>query len=114
LESDAGVVLIDEFEKADSAVFNYFLDVLENGKLTSTRAEEYDVDGFVIIFTSNISQVGFKERISPELRSRFDYVEVFNLLTDADKEKFVKFWHREIRRDERGNKVIQEDGDDWS
>lgn len=71
LDSDVGVILIDEFEKADSAVFNYFLDVLENGKITNTRAEEYDVSGFVIIFTSNISREDFENKISPELRSRF-------------------------------------------
>jgi ATP-dependent Clp protease ATP-binding subunit ClpC len=96
LESDVGVILIDEFEKADSAVYNYFLDVLENGKVTNTRAEEYDVDGFVIVFTSNISKENFENKISPELRSRFDYVGVFNLLTEEDKTKFVKYRFSEI------------------
>ena len=66
LESDVGVILIDEFEKASTAVFNYFLDVLENGKITNTRAEEYDVSGFIIIFTSNISKESFESKISPE------------------------------------------------
>lgn len=96
LDSDVGVILIDEFEKADSAVFNYFLDVLENGKITNTRAEEYDVSGFIIVFTSNISKENFESKISPELRSRFDYVGIFNLLTDEDKEKFVKYRFSEI------------------
>lgn len=96
LESDVGVILIDEFEKADSAVFNYFLDVLENGKITNTRAEEYDVSGFIIVFTSNISKEDFENKISPELRSRFDYVGIFNLLTDEDKIKFVKYRFSEI------------------
>lgn len=96
LESDVGVILIDEFEKASTAVFNYFLDVLENGKITNTRAEEYDVSGFIIIFTSNISKESFESKISPELRSRFDYVGEFNLLTDEDKVKFVKFRFGEI------------------
>lgn len=96
LETDVGVILIDEFEKADSAVFNYFLDVLENGKITNTRAEEYDVSGFIIIFTSNISKENFEGKISPELRSRFDYVGIFNLLTDEDKTKFVKYRFSEI------------------
>ena len=96
LDSDVGVILIDEFEKADSAVFNYFLDVLENGKITNTRAEEYDVSGFIIVFTSNISKENFENKISPELRSRFDYVGIFNLLTDEDKLKFVKYRFSEI------------------
>lgn len=90
-ESDIGLILIDEFEKADSAVFNYFLDVLENGKIVNSQAEEYDVNGYIIVFTSNISKEDFKKRISPELRSRFDYKGMFNLLTDEDKQKFVHF-----------------------
>lgn len=90
-ESDIGLILIDEFEKADNAVFNYFLDVLENGKVVNSQAEEYDVNGYIIVFTSNISKEDFKKKISPELRSRFDYKGMFNLLTDEDKLKFVHF-----------------------
>lgn len=90
-ESDIGLILIDEFEKADNAVFNYFLDVLENGKIVNSQAEEYDVSGYIIVFTSNITKENFKSKISPELRSRFDYKGMFNLLTDEDKKKFVHF-----------------------
>lgn len=90
-ESDVGLILIDEFEKADNAVFNYFLDVLENGKIVNSQADEYDVNGYIIVFTSNISKENFKKKISPELRSRFDYKGMFNLLTDEDKRKFVHF-----------------------
>ena len=90
-ESDIGLILIDEFEKADNAVFNYFLDVLENGKVVNSQAEEYDVNGYIIVFTSNISKENFKKKISPELRSRFDYKGIFNLLTYEDKQKFVHF-----------------------
>lgn len=67
------------------------LDVLESGKIVNSRAEEYDVNGYIIVFTSNISIKDFKNKISPELRSRFDYKGMFNLLTDEDKLKFVHF-----------------------
>ena len=90
-ETDVGLILIDEFEKANNAVFNYFLDVLENGKIINSQAEEYDVNGYIIVFTSNISKDDFKNRISPELRSRFDYKGIFNLLTKEDKQKFIHF-----------------------
>ncbi len=90
-ESDIGLILIDEFEKANNAVFNYFLDVLESGKIVNSRAEEYDVNGYIIVFTSNISKDDFKNKISPELRSRLDYKGMFNLLTDEDKLKFMHF-----------------------
>ena len=45
----------------------------------------------IIVFTSNITKENFKNKISPELRSRFDYKGIFNLLTDEDKKKFVHF-----------------------
>lgn len=95
-ESDIGLILIDEFEKADNAVFNYFLDVLENGKIVNSQADEFDVNGYIIVFTSNMPKEDFKKRISPELRSRFDYKGVFNLLTNEDKTKFVHFRINEI------------------
>ncbi|MEG0979822.1 MAG: AAA family ATPase [Oscillospiraceae bacterium] len=90
-ESDVGLILIDEFEKANNAVFNYFLDVLENGRIVNSQADEYDANGYIIVFTSNITKENFKSKISPELRSRLDYKGVFNLLTDEDKTKFVHF-----------------------
>ena len=90
-ESDIGLILIDEFEKANTAVFNYFLDILENGKIINSQAQEYDINGYIIVFTSNINKEDFIDKISPELRSRFDYKGIFNLLTEIDKKKFVHY-----------------------
>lgn len=89
--SDTGVILIDEFEKSNSTLFNYFLDVLENGKMVSSLAHEIDLNGFIIIFTSNISKENFKQVISPELRSRFDYKGYFSILKAMDKLRYVEF-----------------------
>lgn len=90
-DTDIGVILIDEFEKSNATLFNYFLDVLESGKLISSLAEEIDLDGFIIVFTSNISKEDFSNKISPELRSRFDYKCQFTLLYNEDKKKYVEF-----------------------
>lgn len=90
-QSDTGLILIDEFEKANNAVFNYFLDVLESGKIVNSQAEEYNANGYIFVFTSNMSKEDFMTKISPELRSRFDYKGIFNLLSDEDKKKFVHF-----------------------
>lgn len=90
-ESDTGIILIDEFEKSNSTLFNYFLDVLENGKMVSSLSHEIDLNGFIIIFTSNISKENFKNVISPELRSRFDYKGYFSILKNQDKLKYVEF-----------------------
>lgn len=90
-DTDIGVILIDEFEKSNASLFNYFLDVLESGKIISSMAEEIDLNGFIVVFTSNISKEDFPLRISPELRSRFDYKGQFTLLYNEDKEKYVEF-----------------------
>lgn len=89
-DSDTGVILIDEFEKGDSIIYNYFLDVLENGKMTNSQGEDIDLDGYVIIFTSNLKPQEFDDFLSPELRSRFNYIGIFQALKNTDKERFVK------------------------
>ena len=89
--TDVGVILIDEFEKSNATLFNFFLDVLESGKMVSSQAVEIDINGFIIIFTSNITKEEFPSRISPELRSRFDYKGHFTRLSNQDKRKYVEY-----------------------
>ena len=105
-DTDIGIILIDEFEKSNAALFNYFLDVLESGKITSSLADEMDLNGFIIVFTSNIRKENFKTHISPELRSRFDYKGLFSLLYKDDKERFVSFRTKNIIK--KYNNVIEE------
>ncbi|RZF62938.1 ATP-dependent Clp protease ATP-binding subunit [Sphingobacterium corticibacterium] len=95
-DTDIGVLLIDEFEKSNATLFNYFLDVLESGKMTSSLGDEIDLNGFIVVFTSNISKEDFPKRISPELRSRFDYKCMFTLLRSQDKRKYLEFRTKSI------------------
>lgn len=97
-ETDVGVLLIDEFEKSNASLFNYFLNVLETGIMESSLGEQMDLNGFIIIFTSNISKEDFKKRISPELRSRFDYKCMFTLLDNLEKRKYIEFRAEKIRK----------------
>lgn len=90
-DSDVGVLLIDEFEKSNATLFNYFLNVLETGIIEGSLAQQIDLNGFIIVFTSNISKEDFPKRISPELRSRFDYKCQFTLLSNEDKIKYIEF-----------------------
>lgn len=90
-DTNIGVLLIDEFEKANTTLFNYFLDVLETGIIEGSLGQKIDLNGFIIIFTSNISKEDFPKRISPELRSRFDYKCQFTLLSNIDKVKYIEF-----------------------
>lgn len=97
-DTDVGILLIDEFEKSNTALFNYFLNVLETGVMESSLGEQMDLNGFIIIFTSNISKEDFKKRISPELRSRFDYKCIFTLLSNEDKIKYIEFRAKTISK----------------
>ena len=48
------VVLFDEIEKAHPEVFNVFLQVLDDGRLTDGQGRTVDFRNTVIIMTSNI------------------------------------------------------------
>lgn len=86
-----GVLLCDEFEKTTRPVFLFFLELLEEGYFTDSMAREYDMDGFIIVFTSNIqTENDYKKTIPPELQTRFDLVCEFEQPTSADKRKFLE------------------------
>lgn len=89
-KSKVGVLLCDEFEKTTRPVFSYFLELLEEGKFTDSLAREYDLDGYIIIFTSNIrNESEYKKTIPPELQTRFDLVCEFQPLKYDDKTRFI-------------------------
>ena len=48
------VILLDEMEKAHPNVFNMFLQILDDGRLTSGRGEVVYFSESIIIFTSNL------------------------------------------------------------
>lgn len=87
--SNSGVILIDEFEKGDSAVWSFFLDLLENGKFTDSQGEEHDLNGYTIVFTSNTPRADVREKFPPELLSRLNLKVDFAPLSDKEKKVFV-------------------------
>lgn len=90
-ESKSTVILIDEFEKASQEVHNFFLELLADGKFTDSQGREYDLNKYIIIFTSNIDDDEYNRRIPPELRSRFDLVYKMVLLTKDEKQSYIKY-----------------------
>lgn len=89
-KSKVGVLLCDEFEKTTRPVFSFFLELLEEGRFTDSMAREYDMDGYIIIFTSNLlSEAEYKKAIPPELQTRFDLVCEFEKPTMAEKTAFL-------------------------
>jgi len=89
-KSKVGMLLCDEFEKTNRPVFSFFLELLEEGHFTDSMAREYDMDGYIIVFTSNIpNEAEYKKTIPQELQTRFDLVCEFEEPTSAEKVEFL-------------------------
>ena len=89
-KSKVGVLLCDEFEKTTRPVFSFFLELLEEGQFTDSMAREYDMDGYIIIFTSNLqNEAAYMKVIPPELQTRFDLVCEFEEPTLSEKTSFL-------------------------
>lgn len=89
--SRSKVILIDEFEKASKPVYNFFLQLLEDGFFTDLMGREYNLEKYIIVFTSNIAKEKVVEYLSPELRSRFNLKCALYPLNLEDKIKYVDF-----------------------
>jgi len=63
------VVLFDEIEKAHPEVFNLFLQVLDDGRLTDGHGRTVDFRNAVLIMTSNIGSVHIQEIIEQRERA---------------------------------------------
>ena len=106
------ILLFDEVEKAHPDVFNIFLQLLDEGKVTGSNGKEVNAKNCIIILTSNLgsadserSMIGFgstertgeddkalKEFFKPEFRNRLDLVCKFSKLEPlAIKKIVVKF-----------------------
>ena len=93
------VVLFDEIEKAHPDVFNIFLQLLDEGRLTDSKGRVVDFRNTMIIMTSNIGtayisdeSIPYEERrggveqemklhFKPEFLNRLDEIIIFNPLT---------------------------------
>jgi ATP-dependent Clp protease ATP-binding subunit ClpA len=106
------IMLFDEVEKAHPDIFNIFLQMLDEGRITGSNGKEVNCKNAIIIMTSNLgsadsekSNIGFgsqdktgeddkalKEFFKPEFRNRIDLICKFNKLDSlAIKKIVVKF-----------------------
>lgn len=112
------LILLDEIEKADPAVMNLFLQILDDGRLTDSQGRTVSFKDTIIIMTSNAGQgikntsVGFAAENSkdkpdsarssmsqffkPEFLNRLDDVIEFNELTKDDLIKIVNLMLDEV------------------
>jgi ATP-dependent Clp protease ATP-binding subunit ClpB len=111
------VLLFDEIEKAHPDVFNIFLQILDEGRLTDGKGRTVDFKNTVIIMTSNIASTyiheamegrggdeppviseALKKRIQealfehfrPEFLNRVDEIVIFNPLSKENIKKIIE------------------------
>ncbi len=89
INSKSKVIVIDELDKADEAIFTFFYEMLEDGQYTDLDGKVIDLDGYIIIFTANLNNSNFKNIIPEPLFSRFDMTYEFQPLCLEEKMKFV-------------------------
>ena len=92
------IILCDEFEKADSKIVNFFLELLEEGKFTDSQSREFDLNGYIIIFTSNLNKNEFLNTFPKEFQSRLDLISEFDILSYDEKEKIVNITVEKINK----------------
>ncbi|MDU5105443.1 ATP-dependent chaperone ClpB [Clostridium sp.] len=111
------VILFDEIEKAHEDVFNIFLQILDDGRLTDNKGKTVDFKNTIIIMTSNIgssylldnkgedtidpeirSEVmnEMKLRFKPEFLNRVDDIIMFKPLSESGIKKIIEIFLEEI------------------
>ena len=103
------VLLFDEIEKADESIYNVFLQLFDEGRLTDNNGTTVNFKNVIVIMTSNVGAkqaselgngVGFqsneeenkkaiiekslKNKFNPEFLNRIDKIIHFNSLTDEN------------------------------
>ncbi|MCY6484548.1 ATP-dependent chaperone ClpB [Clostridium aestuarii] len=112
------VVLFDEIEKAHDDVFNIFLQIFDDGRLTDNKGKTIDFKNCIIIMTSNIGSDyllenadltnvdedvrkkvmnAMKRRFKPEFLNRLDDVIMFKPLTMEEIEQIIDIFVDEIK-----------------
>jgi ATP-dependent Clp protease ATP-binding subunit ClpC len=109
------VLLLDEIEKADQEVYNIFLQLFDEGRLTDSSGQIVNFKNVIVLMTSNIGAkqaaefgagVGFvtdevtnkktiiekqlRQKFTPEFLNRIDKIVYFNTLTDENLRDIVK------------------------
>lgn len=69
------VILLDEMEKADTQIFNTFLQVFDDGRLTDGQGRTVDFTNTVIIMTSNVGSEVLSEISNTEDRPDADKIQ---------------------------------------
>ncbi|MBP3397626.1 MAG: AAA family ATPase [Alphaproteobacteria bacterium] len=75
------VLLFDEIEKANPDIFNVFLQILDDGRLTDGQGHVVNFTNTIVIMTSNLPDMNaVKSHFRPEFINRIDEILFFNAL----------------------------------
>lgn len=110
------VILFDEIEKAHDDVFNMFLQILDEGRLTDNKGKTVDFKNTLIIMTSNIGSDILLEskgnidesvyksvmdimkfKFKPEFLNRVDDIIMFKPLMKEEVEKIIDIFFESIK-----------------
>lgn len=93
------VLLFDEIEKANPDVFNVFLQILDDGRLTDGQGHVVNFTNTIIIMTSNLPDMdAVKKNFRPEFVNRIDEIVFFNPLGKDVMAGIVKIQLRGLER----------------
>ncbi|RMH58067.1 MAG: ATP-dependent chaperone ClpB [Candidatus Hydrogenedentota bacterium] len=127
------VLLFDEIEKAHPDVFNIFLQILDDGRLTDNQGRTVDFRNCIIIMTSNLGTeiisdhlrnenvvtdalrneilAELKRHFRPEFLNRLDDIVIFKSLTEEEIEAIVRLLAKDLaaRCEQRGIRLTLSD-----
>lgn len=131
------VLLFDEIEKADESIYNVFLQLFDEGRLTDNNGTTVNFKNVIVIMTSNIGAkqasemgngVGFqsnveenkksiiekslKNKFNPEFLNRIDNIIHFNALTDDNIKVITRLELNKLRNRVKENGVNLKFGSD--
>ena len=93
------VLLFDEIEKAHPDVFNVFLQVLDDGRLTDGQGHVVNFTNTIIIMTSNLPDMdAVRKNFRPEFINRVDEIVFFNALGQDVMADIVKIQIRNLEK----------------
>ncbi len=102
------VVLLDEIEKANQQIFNVFLQLFDEGRLTDGKGQTVDFTNTVIIMTSNLPKDELNHFFKPEFLNRIDQIIIFNELKESQLEKIVEIQLEQLVKRLKEQEIILE------
>ena len=104
-EKPFSILLFDEIEKAHTSIFDKFLQILEDGRMTDSQGDTVYFSESIIIFTSNLGIYSWDEglgtRVPNVVRGKQSYQEMSVKIINAIKDYFIK----ELGRPEILNRI---------